>query len=239
MIILGFILFLILFGIFINYTINPKKFKENFLTLSSYTIEAPTDDNSWDDNQVNIDLDDENCEKRVWDATSEKGWKCAAPLPKDPLVYSYNSNVKYHDTIDDIKSQNPDLNIDFKTIKFKDSEGNEFTKVTTSQQNNAKYSGDGRYKYGYSNYVPKYHESVLLSELKDIAQKDLEEGKEKLNQEYDETYNVFSYDTIDKYNKSRYKFNNQFKSILIPENNKEYMMKKGVKNSVRREKLIW
>lgn len=236
MLILSFIIFLILFGAFINYTINPEKFKETFMTLSSDTSERKI---IWHDEEVNIELDDENCEKRIWDESSEKGWKCAAPLPKDSLEYVSNSNVKYHDTIPDIKSQNPDLDLDFKEIKFSDSDGNEFTKITSIQQNNSKFSGDGRYKYGYSNYVPKYHESVLLSKLKDIANKDLEEGKEKLKEEYDNTYHVYPYDIIKYYSNGNYDFNNNTNSIIVPEKNNDYMMKRGVKNVVKKEKLIW
>ena len=204
MLIFLFLLFLGLFGAFVAYT---NDIKETF---------------SLNNDELNeIELDEENCEKRVWDESSEKGWRCAAPKPKDKLEYKSKINVKYHDTIDDIKSQNPDMDLDLNEIKFRDINGNEISKFTSKQQNLNKFSGDGKMKYGYSNYVPNYTESVKLGKIHEIALQELKNGQRKLQQEFDTTYNNNTFDTITYYNSKNYDFDKN--NYLITRKHNPYL----------------
>lgn len=163
-IIIIFLIFLTLFGILISVTNDVKDSVENFEN----------------NNDIEIELDNESCEKRIWDKDSPKGWKCIAPPPKNKLEYISNINVKYHDTIDDIKAQNPKMELNLTETIFRDNNNNTFSKFTSAQQNKAKYSGDGKYKYGYNNYTPSYEESVLLSEYRDINHDKIKNLQEKM-----------------------------------------------------------
>lgn len=137
-----------------------------------------------DPEKIETSTDMLNCEKRIWSATDPKGWTCAAPIPKDKLKYDSNANVKYHDTIDDIKAQNPDVPLELTGINYYDVSNNIFQYKKAPAQNNMLFTGPGKYKYGYDSYVPQYHESVVLSKLTDLANKELEENTKKLNEEY-------------------------------------------------------
>lgn len=163
-VIIIFLIFLTLFGIFITYTndITSSLSKESF------------------ENENEIELDNESCERRIWDQDSPKGWKCIAPPPKDKLEYISNIDIKYHDTIDDIKAQNPDMDLELSEITFRDNNGNIFSKYTSLQQNNNKYSGDGKYKYGYDNYVPSYKESVILNKIRDTNNENIKLLQQKM-----------------------------------------------------------
>ena len=137
---------------------------------SSYTIETSQDMM--------------NCEKRIFSDTDPKGWTCAAPMPTRKLEFDKSANVQYHDSIDDIKAQNPKLNIELNKEFIYDDIGNEFVYSKASQQNNIKYDGVGKYKYGYDNYTPKYHETNYVASLTETAKKEAEYNLEKLNKEY-------------------------------------------------------
>ena len=189
-IIVIFLIFLTLFGILISFTNDIKSDFENFEN----------------NNDIEIELDNESCEKRIWDENSPKGWKCIAPPPKDKLEYISNINVKYHDTIDDIKAQNPDMNLELTEIVFRDNDGNTFSKFTSDQQNKAKYSGDGKYKYGYNNYTPSYEESVLLSEYRNINDDKIKKMQEKMFINNDDVYQK-SYDYYNSNDLELNKFN--------------------------------
>lgn len=141
-----------------------------------------------DPEKIETSTDMLNCEKRIWSATDPKGWTCAAPIPKNKLKYDGDANVKYHDTIADIKSQNPDEPLQLTGINYYDVSNNIFQYKKAPAQNNMLFTGPGKYKYGYDSYVPQYHESVVLSKLTDLANKELEENTKKLNEEY----NLFS-----------------------------------------------
>lgn len=125
-----------------------------------------------------------DCERRIWSATDPKGWTCAAPIPKNKLEYIGDIDVKYHDTIDDIKAQNPDVKLSLEGTNFYDVSNNIFQYKKAPSQNNMLFEGPGKYKYGYHNYTPKYHEAVILSNLTDLANKELSENVKKLNEEY-------------------------------------------------------
>ena len=131
-----------------------------------------------------------DCEKRIWSATDPKGWTCAAPVPKNKLKYDSNANVKYHDTISDIKSQNPDINLSLSGTNYYDVSNNKFQNAVARSQNTVNYNGPGKYKYGYQTYVPKYHESVILSKLTNIAKKELKDNQKKLDDEYNLFTNI-------------------------------------------------
>jgi hypothetical protein len=151
-----------------------------------------------------------NCVKRVWSATDPKGWTCAAPMPTSTseLAFKSDSNVKYHDTIEDIKAQNPDMQLNLITKTYTDVNGNTLEYKKAEQQNNIKYSGIGKYKYGYNNYVPTYRESVILSKLTDDAQKQLNEDEEKLNEEYNLFNNIKR-----AYNNENYQYVNKIETL--------------------------
>jgi hypothetical protein len=151
-----------------------------------------------------------NCVKRVWSATDPKGWTCAAPAPTSTseLSFKSDSNVKYHDTIEDIKAQNPDMDLDLITKTYTDVNGNTLDYKKAEQQNNIKYNGIGKYKYGYNNYVPSYRESVILSTLTDKAQKQLNEDEEKLNEEYNLFNNIKR-----AYNNENYQYVNKIETL--------------------------
>jgi hypothetical protein len=190
-IIIIFLIFLTLFGILLAYTNDIKdSIKENF------------------ENDIEIELDEENCEKRIWDDINEKGWRCIAPPPKDKLEYVSNINVKYHDTIDDIKSQNPNMDLDLTETIFRDNDGNTFTKYTSLQQNNNKYSGDGKYKYGYDNYVPTYEQTAILSKIRENNQNEIDLMQEKLKENNDDSNSHF----YDYYNLNKFDMNEFNKS---------------------------
>ena len=61
-----------------------------------------------DPTKIETSTDMLDCERRVWSGTDPKGWTCAAPIPKNKLEYDGDIDVQYHDTIADIKAQNPD-----------------------------------------------------------------------------------------------------------------------------------
>ena len=125
-----------------------------------------------------------DCEKRIWSATDPKGWTCAAPIPTNKLKYDSIMNVKYHDTISDIKSQNTDVNLSLSGTNYYDASNNIFQNAVANSQNTVNYNGPGKYKYGYQGYVPQYHESVILSKLTNIAKKELKDNQKKLDDEY-------------------------------------------------------
>lgn len=140
-----------------------------------------------------------DCERRIWSATDPKGWTCAAPIPKNKLEYIGDIDVKYHDTIKDIKAQNPDPPVPLNLLgtNYYDVSNNIFQYKKAPAQNNMLFEGPGKYKYGYHNYTPKYHEAVVLSNLTDLANKELSENVKKLNDEL----NIFS-DSDSAYNPS-------------------------------------
>ena len=76
--------------------------------------------NNFDNEPITIEKKLDNCEKRVWDETAEKGYRCAAPVPLNKLRYDAMNNVRYHDSIEDIKSQNPDYDLEFQNITLID-----------------------------------------------------------------------------------------------------------------------
>ena len=96
-------------------------------------------------------------------------------------------------TIDDIKAQNPDMVLDLTETIFIDDNGDTISKFTSAQQNKAKYSGDGKYKYGYNNYTPSYEESVLLSKYRDINHDKIKNLQQKMFNDNGDLYKK-SYD---------------------------------------------
>ena len=149
------------------------------MTVSESTL--PLGDTSY---RIETSQDMMNCEKRIFSSTDPKGWTCAAPMPTRKLEFDNSTNVEYHDSIEDIKAQNPDSNLDLNKEYIYDDIGNEFEYMKAIQQNNIKYDGIGKYKYGYDNYTPKYHETVHIADLTETAKKEAEYNVEKLNKEY-------------------------------------------------------
>lgn len=141
---------------------------------------------------IEMSQDVMNCEKRIFSDTDPKGWTCAAPMPTKDLNFMFGTDVKYHDTIEDIKAQKPDSNLELNKEYIFDDIGNRFEYSKATQQNDIKYQGIGKYKYGYENYIPKYHETVIISDLTENAKKEANDNLEKLNNEYsfnNEIYN--------------------------------------------------
>lgn len=170
LILISLFIFLTIFASIVGSTNYVTNLKEDF-------------SNNFDNEPIMIEKNLDNCEKRVWDETSEKGYKCVAPVPLNKLRYDAMNNVRYHDSIQDIKSQNPDYDLEFQNITLIDDNNNELNLKISKSQGFYKYNYPGKYKYGY-NYVPKYHESVILSKLNDLAREELKENEKKLLNEY-------------------------------------------------------
>jgi hypothetical protein len=81
---------------------------------------------------------------------------------------SNNYNIQYHDTEEDLKKQlDEDLNKN--TITVKDSSGN-ITKIPWSPtEGNPTYYEPGSIRFGPSNYVPSYEDSVFYSRLTGLS----------------------------------------------------------------------
>ena len=120
---------------------------------------------------IEMSQDVMNCEKRIFSDTDPKGWTCAAPMPTKDLNFMFGTDVKYHDTIEDIKAQKPDSNLELNKEYIFDDIGNRFEYSKATQQNDIQYEGVGKYKYGYENYIPKYHETVIISDVTENAKK--------------------------------------------------------------------
>jgi len=80
-----------------------------------------------------------------------------------------NYNVQYHDSEKDIIKQN-DLDVGLvKPIYVKDQSGNVVELPWTSVKGNTIYNEPGTFRYGSSNYVPNYEDSVYLSRLTGLS----------------------------------------------------------------------
>ena len=91
LILISLIIFLIIFASIVGSTNYVTDLKEDF-------------SNNFDNEPITIEKKLDNCEKRVWDATAEKGYRCATPVPLNKLRYDAMNNVSYHDSIEDITS---------------------------------------------------------------------------------------------------------------------------------------
>lgn len=178
-----FLLFASIYGLFVGAIDNVK----TFFIGDDDIVEEFSNENcpfGKDPETIETSADMLDCEKRIWSATDPKGWTCAAPIPTNKLKYDSNANVKYHDTIDDIKAQNSDTPLDLTGINYYDVSNNIFQYKNSPAQNNSLFDGPGKYKYGYGSYTPVYHESVVLSKLTDLANKELIKNTKKLDDEY-------------------------------------------------------
>ena len=79
---------------------------------------------------------------------------------------SYDSNnydIEYHDNQSDLEKEQ-DFGLDPKEIIVYDSETKQLNKLSVpSTQSLPIYNEPGHFKYGASNYVPSYSDSILLS----------------------------------------------------------------------------
>lgn len=184
---------------------------------------------------IEVSQDMMNCEKRIFSDTDPKGWTCAAPMPTNDLNYMYGANVKYHDSIEDIKAQKPDINIDLNKEYIIDDIGNKFEYLKANQQNNIKYDGIAKYKYGYENYIPKYEDSVIVSDLNETAKKEAQKNLEKLNDEYsfDKTIKISDNDKL---------INNyisQNRELILPKKTENINNYNSNKDSFNKNNIIW
>jgi hypothetical protein len=80
-----------------------------------------------------------------------------------------NYDVQYHDSEQDIITQD-DLDLELvKPIYVKDASGNVVELPWTSVKGNTTYNEPGTFRYESSNYVPNYEDSVYLSRLTGLS----------------------------------------------------------------------
>jgi hypothetical protein len=80
-----------------------------------------------------------------------------------------NYNVVYHDTEKDIIQQSNKLLNTVDYIRVKDQSGNLVELPWSTVKGNVTYYEPGTFRYGPSNYVPNYEESVYLSKLTGLS----------------------------------------------------------------------
>ena len=74
-----------------------------------------------------------------------------------------NYNVQYHDSVDTIAAANNSYDVSFGTVWVIDRSGNKVAMPYSPVQGNITYYTPGSYRFGASNYVPTYEDSVYLS----------------------------------------------------------------------------
>jgi hypothetical protein len=85
-----------------------------------------------------------------------------AKLAKD---VSGNYDLKFHDTIDDIKSQNKESDLSFGEVRVRNQNGDIVILPKLLTQDLTTFYQPGEFKYGAATYVPNYEDSVYLSAL--------------------------------------------------------------------------
>jgi len=87
-------------------------------------------------------------------------------------ITKYNSDnydMEYHDSVEDIIKQNDLDNIESKTFNVIDPSGNRVKIPWSNVKGNITYNEPGTLRFGPSNYVPNYEDSVYLSRLTGLS----------------------------------------------------------------------
>ena len=78
---------------------------------------------------------------------------------------SGNYSVQFHDSLDDIKSQNKGSDLSFGEVRVRNQNGDIIILPKIHTQELTTYYTPGEFKYGASTYVPNYEDSVYLSAI--------------------------------------------------------------------------
>lgn len=76
-----------------------------------------------------------------------------------------NYDVQFHDSIDDIKSQNKGTDLSFGEVRVRNQNGDVIVLPKIAAQEFTTFYTPGEFKYGASTYVPNYEDSVYLSAI--------------------------------------------------------------------------